>query len=144
MTHTLTVPSPSASLRRLAARALADPDSRSVLIGILAVLLVHFLLFATAPYLLRTEPIHMTARRQAVPQQFSIEIAPDAFVKPVSKPPPPNKYVEANPNARTMSRTRRTTLAPRTSSSPRRSRSWTSTTTSRRPRGRRISNRTRS
>jgi len=99
MTHTLTVPSPSASLRRLAARALADPDSRSVLIGILAVLLVHFLLFATAPYLLRTEPIHMTARRQAVPQQFSIEIAPDAFVKPVSKPPPPNKYVEANPNA---------------------------------------------
>jgi len=99
MTQTLAAPSPAASLRRLAARALADPDSRSVLIGILAVLLVHLLLFATAPYLLRTEPIHFRPRAQQTLQQFNIEIAPDAFIKPVTKPPPPNRYVEANPNA---------------------------------------------
>jgi|CZKI01.1.fsa_nt_gi hypothetical protein len=98
MTHTLTVASPTASLRRLAARVMEDPDSRSVMIGILAVLLVHFLLFATAPYLLRTEPVHGAVRNPAQ-RQFSIEIAPNAFVKEVRKPPPPNKYVEANPNA---------------------------------------------
>jgi len=99
MTHTLSVPSPAASMRRLAVRTLLDPDSRSVLIGILAVLLVHLLIFATAPYLLRTEPIRARMRNQAAQQQFNIEIAPEAFVKPVAKPPPPNRYVEANPNA---------------------------------------------
>jgi hypothetical protein len=99
MTHTLTAPNPAASIRRAAARVLADPDSRSVLIGVLAVLLVHFLLFATAPYLFRTDSVHAMPRKQAAPRQFSIEIAPDAFAKALPKPPPPNKYVEANPNA---------------------------------------------
>ena len=76
-----------------------DPDSRSVLIGLLAVLVVHLLLFAAAPVLLRSEaPRGML--KPAAPRTFSIEIAPDAFTKaPVIKPPPPNKYVEANPNA---------------------------------------------
>ena len=143
MTHTLTVASPTASLRRLAARVMEDPDSRSVMIGILAVLLVHFLLFATAPYLLRTEPVHGAVRNPAQ-RQFSIEIAPNAFVKEVRKPPPPNKYVEANPNAPDNVPDRRTISAPRTRSSPRRSRSQTSTTTSRRRRERRISSPTRS
>ena len=32
-----------------------DPDNRSVLVGIAAVLLVHLFLFAFAPYLLRTD-----------------------------------------------------------------------------------------
>jgi len=85
-------------MRRLAARVIEDPDSRSVLIGILAVLLVHFLLFATAPYLLRTEPTHGVLRNPAQ-RQFDIEIAPNAFVKAVPRPPPPSRYVEANPNA---------------------------------------------
>ena len=76
MTQTLAAPSPAASLRRLVARALDDPDSRSVAIGILAVLLVHLLLFATAPYLLRTEPIHFRPRAHQTVQQFNIEIAP--------------------------------------------------------------------
>ncbi|HMD61662.1 MAG TPA: hypothetical protein VKG78_09530 [Opitutaceae bacterium] len=99
MSHSLTAPSPFASLRRFASRALADPDSRSVWIGVLAVLLVHLLLFATAPYLLRSDPIHFRPRAQAAPQQFNIEIAPEEFVKALPKPPPPTKYVEANPNA---------------------------------------------
>jgi hypothetical protein len=99
MTHTLSAPTPSASVKRLAARILGDPDSRSVLIGVAAVLLVHLLLFATAPYLLRSDAVHSAARKQAAPHQFNIEIAPQAFAKAPPKPPPPNKYVEANPNA---------------------------------------------
>ncbi len=98
MTHTLTATSPAAAIKRYAARTLADPDSRSVLIGIAAVLLVHLLLFATVPYALRGDPIRASIRKQAAPKQFSIEIAPDVFKAP-PKPPPPNKYVEANPNA---------------------------------------------
>src|ERR1700691_2689722 len=99
MNHALAPPSPSAALRRYVSRLLADPDSRSVLIGLAAVLLVHLFLLATAPYLLRTEPVHGRVRTQAAPKQFSIEIAPDEFVKTPPKPPPANKYVEANPNA---------------------------------------------
>jgi hypothetical protein len=70
-----------------------------VLVGLLAVLLVHLFLLATAPYLLRSDPVKMVGPRPATPRQFSIEIAPDAFTKPVVKRPPPTKYVEANPNA---------------------------------------------
>jgi hypothetical protein len=99
MTHVLAAPSPGAAFRRHAARVLADPDSRSILIGVAAVLLVHLFLFATAPYLLRTDASRSAAKTQAAPHQFSIEIAPSAFVKEAPKPPPPNKYVEANPNA---------------------------------------------
>jgi hypothetical protein len=100
MTHVLTPPSPSAALRRLATRTWADPDSRSVVIGILAVLVVHSLLFVAAPYLLRSDAIRSTARKHAAPRQFNIEIAPNEFVTPPPpKPPPPNKYIEANPNA---------------------------------------------
>lgn len=81
-------------------RVLADPDSRSVMIGLAAVLLVHLILFLLAPFLLRTDSTHALARKVAAPRQFSIEIAPDEFIKPpVVKPPPPNRYVEANPNA---------------------------------------------
>lgn len=99
MSHVLAPESPTASMRRAAARAWADPDSRSVLIGVLAVLFVHLILFATAPYLLRTEPTSRLARKNAAPKQFNIEIAPETFVKTPPKPPPPNKFVEANPNA---------------------------------------------
>jgi hypothetical protein len=99
MTHVLTPPSPTAALRRFASRAWSDPDSRSALIGIIAVLLVHSILFVVAPYLLRSDTTHITARKHAAPRQFNIEIAPNEFVTPTPKPPPPTKYVEANPNA---------------------------------------------
>ena len=100
MTHTLTAPTPAAAFRRLVERVRADPDSKSTAIGLMAVLIVHLLLFLIAPYLLRTDVVHATVRKQAIPRQFNIEIAPDEFVAPALKPPPPpNKYVEANPNA---------------------------------------------
>jgi hypothetical protein len=99
MSHVLTPPSPTAALRKFAANAWSDPDSRSIIIGLIAVLLVHSILFVTAPYLLRGDVAHATLRKHAAPRQFNIEIAPNEFVNPPPKPPPPNRYVEANPNA---------------------------------------------
>jgi hypothetical protein len=99
MTHSLSAPSPSAALRRYAARLWTDEDQRSVVIGILGVVVVHALLLMFVPYLLRSDAIRPMQRRLAIPKQFNIEIAPDTFVKTVPKPPPPNKYIEANPNA---------------------------------------------
>jgi hypothetical protein len=100
MTHVLTPSSPKDALRRYVERVKADPDSRSVGIGIMAVLIVHLLLFLTAPYFLRTDAAHAAVRKHATPRQFNIEIAPDAFVTPPpKKPSQPNKYIEANPNA---------------------------------------------
>jgi hypothetical protein len=100
MSHALTAPSPTASLRRLVTQAWSDPESRSVLVGIVAVIIVHALLFLLGPFLLRSDTTHMAARKAATPRQFNIEIAPDAFTQ-FRKPPPPNptKYIEANPNA---------------------------------------------
>jgi len=86
-------------MRRAAVRMWTDPDSRSVLIGLLAVLIVHLLVFALAPVLMRSEPRSLLARKTAAPRDFNIEIAPDAFTKVPLKPPPPTRYVEANPNA---------------------------------------------
>jgi len=97
MSHALSPPTPLAALRRSVARIWADPDSRSVIIGIIAVLVVHLFLFATAPYLLRTDASRTVAGRHALPKTFSIEIAPDTFTKTPTRPPA--KYVEANPNA---------------------------------------------
>lgn len=99
MTHTLTATSPTAVFRRLVARVREDPESRSTGVGILAVILVHLLLFLVAPYLLRSDVVRPVARKQAIPRQFNIEIAPEEFVRPLVKPPVPNKYVEANPDA---------------------------------------------
>lgn len=99
MSSTLASPQPAASLRRYLARLWDDPESRSVLIGLLGMLLVHLLLWVVAPYLLRSEPIHAKLRPAATARQFNIEIAPDAFVKPPPPKPPPMKFVETNPNA---------------------------------------------
>lgn len=86
-------------MRRAAVRLWEDPDWRSVLVGIAAVLLVHLLLFAVSPFLLRSEPSSLLTRKIAMPREFNIEIAPDTFTKVPLKPPPPTRYVEANPNA---------------------------------------------
>lgn len=68
------------------------------MIGILACIIVHLLLFATAPYLLRSDASSAKLRRHATPKVFNIEIVPSE----VPRPPPksvPNRYIEANPNA---------------------------------------------
>lgn len=84
--------------RRLPApRLSADPDTRSIQIGVLGTILVHLLLFLTVPYLLKMEPVEMLAR-PPVPPQFDIELAEDEFEQ-TSEEPPPSRFVEVNPDA---------------------------------------------
>ncbi len=100
MSQSITTPSLPAALRRFAARTWADPESRSTLVGVTGVIFFYLLLWLVSPYLFRVDPITASARPQrASPQPFSIELAPDAFIKPTVKPPPPNKFVETNPDA---------------------------------------------
>lgn len=97
---TLLPPPPAAeSARRRADVELSrDPSTRSIQIGIVGTILVHVLLILIMPFLFRADPITPSDRLHATPRQFSIELAPDAFAKPTPKPPP-NKFVETNPDA---------------------------------------------
>jgi hypothetical protein len=100
MSHELTAPSPTAALKRFSVRAFKDPEARSSLVGIAAVILIHLILFLVMPYLFRSDALRSGPRKIAAPRQFNIEISPDAFTKPPPKPPIVlNKYIEANPNA---------------------------------------------
>ena len=99
MSQTIVEPPLSLTVRRTFVRMWNDPDSRSILIGILGMLLVHLLLYLSMPYLLRSDPITTLQRPHATPRQFSIELAPDAFPKPQPKVKPPMKFVETNPDA---------------------------------------------
>ena len=100
MSQSITTPSLSAALRGFAVRTWADPESRSTLVGVTGVIIFYLLLWLVSPYLFRIDPLTASAHRpQASPQPFSIELAPDTFIKPTVKPPPPNKFVETNPDA---------------------------------------------
>jgi hypothetical protein len=100
MSHALIDPSPTTAFGRRVRQSWSDPDARSTWIGILAVIVVHGLLFLLGPFLLRSDAQHLPKTKPAAPRQFNIEISPETFAqlrKP--PPPPPTKYVEANPNA---------------------------------------------
>lgn len=100
MSQTIVPPHPLVSLRRQLARAWDSPDSRSVIIGILGVILVHALLILLAPHMMRPDPLESVIRPHSINKQFNIEIAPEMFPqKTKPKPPPPMKFVETNPNA---------------------------------------------
>ncbi len=100
MSQSIATPNIAATARRFFARLWADEESRSTLVGVAGVILFYLLLWAVAPYLFRTEPLTASATRpHAAPRQFSIELAPDTFVKPPPKTPPPKKFVETNPDA---------------------------------------------
>eukprot|EP01012_Entosiphon_sulcatum_P066534 TRINITY_DN95824_c0_g1_i1.p1 TRINITY_DN95824_c0_g1~~TRINITY_DN95824_c0_g1_i1.p1 ORF type:complete len:375 (+),score=65.05 TRINITY_DN95824_c0_g1_i1:41-1165(+) len=100
MTQSIATPSPATSLRGYLARLWDDEESRSTLVGVVGVILFYLLLWLVSPYLFRVEPITASATRpHAAPRQFSIELAPDTFVKPPPKTPPPKQFVETNPDA---------------------------------------------
>lgn len=99
MTPTIVTPTFTASARRGVQRLWADPESRSTLVGIAGVILFYLLLWASAPYILRVETVATAPRPHAAPKNFSIELAPDTFVKVPPKPTPPTKFVETNPDA---------------------------------------------
>lgn len=99
MNQTLATPPPATAIRGYFARLWADPDTRSTLVGLAGVLLFHLFLWLTAPQLLRVEVVPVTPRpNDAASKQFNIEIAPDVFEKKKTAAPP-NKFVEANPDA---------------------------------------------
>jgi len=77
----------------------ADPEVRSVQIGVIGTIFVHLLLFFTVPALMRMEPHGGLIPPAREPAPFDIELAPDAFPQPQPEPPPPFKFVETNPDA---------------------------------------------
>jgi hypothetical protein len=99
MSQSIATQTPANTIRRVLLRVWDDPDSRSALIGMMGVLLIHLLLWLVAPFLFHFDPVVSGVRPRAAPQPFNIELAPETFAKPVAKPPPPSKFVEANPDA---------------------------------------------
>jgi hypothetical protein len=95
MNSTLLPPSkPAAQSRR---RGLsADPDTRSVQIGVIGTVLIHVLFFLLAPYVMRLGPASTFTPSES-PPQFNVELTPESMDEPTS--PPPNKFVETNPDA---------------------------------------------
>jgi hypothetical protein len=87
------------SWRRWAARRWVDPDTRSTLIGLAAVVIFHLLLFLLGPLFLSFEHIPSGPRARDAMREFNIELAPDAFPKAAPKPKDPFKFVETNPDA---------------------------------------------
>ncbi len=99
MNHSIVTPSLATSLRRWAVRAWDDPESRSTLIGVAGVLLIHLLLWGLAPMILQYETVPGSARPRKPGHEFNIELAPDMFAKAPVKPKDPFKFVETNPEA---------------------------------------------
>ena len=100
MSLSFVTPPPSAAPRGFAARVWEDPESRSTVVGVAGVVIFYLLLWVLSPYLFRIEPINPSAKRpHAAPREFRIELSPEPAPKPVAKPPPPNRFVETNPDA---------------------------------------------
>lgn len=99
MSQTIVTPPLATTLRRWAVRAWDDPETRSTLIGLAGVLLIHLLLWAAMPSLLRFDPVPASRRPKPVGHDFNIELAPEIFNKPLAKPKDPFKFVETNPEA---------------------------------------------
>ena len=98
MSQTIVTPPLSHTVRRALARMWEEPESRSILIGIIGTILVHLLLLFVGPILLRNDPASALTRAHARPRQFSIQLAPEAFKAP-PKPKQQMKFVETNPDA---------------------------------------------
>lgn len=97
----LSSPSAPRTRRIPAPRLSADPDTRSIQIGLLGTILVHIIIFLFVPHLLKIEPAHVLGRAPEA-RQFDIELAPEEFAlpkQPPPKPPAPFKFVETNPDA---------------------------------------------
>ena len=98
MSQTIVTPPLSHTVRRALARMWEEPESRSILIGIVGTILVHLLLLLVGPTLLRNDKAGLAVRPHARPQQFNIQLAPDMY-KPPPKPRTQMKFVETNPDA---------------------------------------------
>jgi len=99
MSQTIVTPPLSHQVRSAVSRAWDEPESRSILIGIIGTILVHLLLLLISPFVMRNMGAHSLQRPHAKPQQFSIQLAPDTFKPPVVRPKPRPQFIETNPEA---------------------------------------------
>lgn len=98
MSHVYSDTPSAADPRGWWARAWTNPDTRSVLIGLVAVIVFHLVLWLASPWLLHFEHVPVAARPDGGARDFNIELAPEQFTKP-KEPPPPQRFVETNPEA---------------------------------------------
>ncbi len=80
------------------ARAWANPDTRSVLIGLAAVIVFHLLLWVVGPRLMHFDASLAGTQPSSTARDFNIELTPEMFEKP-PKPADPQRFVETNPEA---------------------------------------------
>ena len=99
MSQSIATPTATSTLRGLCVRAWNDPDARSTLIGVMAVVIFHLLLWLIGPRVLRLDHVAMAPRPHSTPREFNIELEPDTFAKQPPKPKDPFKFVETNPEA---------------------------------------------
>ena len=97
MSQSLATTSVSGGLRHAVARAWGNPETRPVIIGVAAVIVVHLLIWLAAPYLARFGP-HAGLAPSSTARDFNIELTPEMFTKP-EEPKPPQRFVETNPDA---------------------------------------------
>src|SRR4051812_45751119 len=101
MNEILTPPPEAKPRRRKSAAFSNDPEKRAIQIGVLGTILVHLLVLILAPYLSKLEA-ERALRKQPEPAPFNVDFLPEEPNKAPQeqpKPPPPNKFVEANPDA---------------------------------------------
>lgn len=101
MSHSLATPTSSTAARGWFARLWADPDTRSILIGVSAVVVIHVFLWIVGPRVLRMEVRELPPRTAEDPGKFyNIELNTESpEVKAQEKPKDPFKFVETNPDA---------------------------------------------
>lgn len=98
MTQTLEPPPRRRRRRFPVPRWSANPETRSLQIGIAGTVLVHLLLLWGARAF-RVPPITFAPREKPHPE-FSIQLAPEEFKVPATESkPPPKQFVETNPDA---------------------------------------------
>ena len=98
MSQTIAKPPAANPLRGSRARGWGDPETRSTMIGIVGVILIHLLLWLLAPHMLTFEHTG-EMRPHAAAKEFNIEIDPEMLAKPEDKPKDPFRFVETNPEA---------------------------------------------
>ena len=100
MSQTIVTPPLGTVLRRRLARMWQEPETRSTLIGLAAVILFHLLLWGGAPHLMKFDAIPVAPRPADRPRDFSIELSPEIMARAQQpKPADPFKFVETNPEA---------------------------------------------
>jgi len=99
MSQTIATPTFAVSFRRLLVHGWADENSRSTIVGVVAVVIYLLFFWLVAPHLFRIETIPVTARPHASSQTFSIQLAPDTFAPKPAPKQDPFKFVETNPDA---------------------------------------------